>query len=109
MSERSQFLYRVQTTRPEMLSEGPTEEEQESVGRHFRYLQGLTEEGTVLLAGRTLNTDPSSFGIVIFLASSEQEATSIMQADPAVAEGVMRAELFPYQASLVGKAWADSE
>ena len=42
-----------------------------------------------MLRRRTLNTDPSSFGIVIFRAASEDEARATMLADPAVREGVM--------------------
>jgi len=57
----------------------------------------------VLLAGRTLNTDPSSFGIVILTADTEQEARRIMHNDPAVKARVMRAELYPYRIALLGK------
>ena len=101
MSEKSQFLYRIQPTRPAMLTEGPTPEEDAIVGQHFAYLQGLMAQGTLMLAGRTLNTDPSSFGIVIFFAGSEAEARAIMENDPAVRQGVMRAELFPYRIALL--------
>jgi len=99
---RMDFLYRIQPTRPEMLTEGPTPDEERIVGEHFGFLQRLTAEGVVLLAGRTLNTDPSSFGIVIFRAESEEEARALMMRDPAVAAGVFRAELFPYGLALVG-------
>ena len=96
------FLYRIQPTRPEMLTEGPTPQEEQRVGEHFRFLQQLTAEGVVLLAGRTLNTDPSSFGIVIFRAESEEAALRILNEDPAVAAGVFRGELYPYGLALVG-------
>lgn len=102
MSEKQTYLYRIQPTRPAMLTEGSTPQESEIVGQHFAYLQKLTQQGTVLLAGRTLNTDVSSFGIVIFRAETEAEAQGIMQDDPAVAQGVMRAELFPYRVALLG-------
>ena len=75
----------------------------DAVSRHFEYLQDLTRRDIVLLAGRTLNTDPSSFGIVILRAASEAEARALMLADPAVREGVMRAELFPYRIALAGR------
>ena len=94
------FLYRIQPARPEMLSEGPTDQEAAIVGEHFNYLKGLNEQGIVLLAGRTLNTDPSSFGIVILRAGSEAAAREIVTNDPAVRNGVMRAELFPYRIAL---------
>lgn len=95
-----QFLYLIQPTRAAMLVDGPTEQEAEIVSQHFAYLQKLMTEGTVLLAGRTLNTDPSSFGIVIFQAESEVDAQAIVDADPAVYNQVMSATLFPYRIAL---------
>lgn len=83
-----------------MLTKGATELEKKLVSEHFDYLRELTNNGTVVLAGRTVNTDVSSFGIVIFQADSEEEARSIMNEDPAVKSRVFRAELFPYRMSL---------
>lgn len=100
MDEQKQFLYRIQPARPEMLSQGPTPEEEAIVSEHFAYLQGLVARGVVLLAGRTLNTDVTSFGIVIFQAESQAAAQAVMENDPAVRQGVMRAELFPYRIAL---------
>jgi uncharacterized protein len=83
-----------------MLSVGSTPEEDQIISQHFAYLKDLTDAGVVYLAGRTLNIDPSSFGIVILTASSEQEACQIMQNDPAVKQQVMRAELYPFRIAL---------
>ena len=99
-SQILQFLYRIQPVRPEMLTSGTTEQEAKMVGEHFEYLKQLTNAGTVLLAGRTGNTDTSSFGIVIFQADSEEIARKIMNEDPAVKSRVFRAELFPYRMAL---------
>lgn len=98
-----QYLYRIQPTRPAMLTEGPGAEEGRLVGEHFEYLKNLTEIGVVQLAGRTTNTDPTSFGIVVFAADSDEAARAIMQHDPAVAGGVMRADLFPFSVALLGR------
>jgi uncharacterized protein YciI len=98
----SEYLYKVQPTRPQMLTEGLTPEEDQAVGAHFKYLRDLTERGVVLLAGRTKNTDSTSFGIVIFRASSLASAREVMNGDPAVRAGVFRAELYPYSIALVG-------
>ena len=98
-----EFLYRIQPLRPEMFVEGPTSEESRRVSEHFEYLRELTERGVVILAGRTLNTDPTSFGIVIFRSDTEAAARVLMEADPAVAGGVFRAELFPYSVALMGE------
>jgi uncharacterized protein YciI len=104
----AQFLYRIQPIRPGFL-DASTPEEDRIVGEHFRYLQQLAEEGTVLLAGRTLNADSSSFGIVIFQVSSELEARRVMNDDPAVQKGIFRATLFPYHIAIKAKRWIDGE
>jgi uncharacterized protein len=95
-----QFLYRLQLVRVAMLVEGPTAEEAAIVGEHFNYLAKLTEDGVVLLAGRTLTTDERTFGIVVFIAPSESEARELMNGDPTVKKGVMKAELFPFSVAL---------
>ncbi|MBP6776361.1 MAG: hypothetical protein KA151_03805 [Piscinibacter sp.] len=95
-----QFAYRIEPTRLAMLSEGPTEREAGTVARHFAYLSDLTDRGHVLFAGRTLTADEHSFGIVVFEAASADAARRLMQGDPAVAEGVMRATLWPFRVAL---------
>lgn len=93
------FLYRIQPTRPEMLTYGPTEQEAATVSEHFLHLKEATERGVVILAGRTLTSE--SFGIVIFNAENQEEAEMFMRSDPAVRGGVMRAELFPFGLALL--------
>jgi uncharacterized protein YciI len=101
-----EFLYKTTAARLGMVTEGPSEHEKEIVNRHFSYLKSLTEQGTVLLFGRTQNSDATTFGIVIFRADSEKEAQLIMSGDPAVKEGVMRADLYPYKvAGLSTRDW----
>ncbi len=95
----TQYLYRIQPIRDGFLIES-TPEEDRAVADHFKYLQRLTEEGVVLLAGRTLNTDLSSFGIVIFEAEDDAAAREVVRNDPAVQASVFRAELFPYRVAL---------
>jgi uncharacterized protein YciI len=84
-----------------MLAEGPTREEHEVITAHFEYLKDLQEQGILIMAGRTLNRDESSFGIVIFNAESEEEAEEIMEGDPAVRQDVMIAILYPYRVALM--------
>ena len=102
MAEKSLYVYKIQPVRQEMISEGRTPEEDRIIGEHFTYLERLTQKGVVLLAGRTLTDDYAGFGITIFLAESRQAAEKIVRNDPAVAERVMRAELYPFRAALVG-------
>ena len=92
-----EFLYVLRPTRLGMLVDGPTAEESAALGRHVEYLQALTENGTALLYGRTQTADERTLGLVIIRAGSAEEAGERMAADPAVAEGVMNAELFPYR------------
>ncbi len=91
------FIYIIRPTRADMLASGPTALEEELIEKHFLYLQDLTDQGVALLVGRTLNTDATAFGSVIFQAESLSNAKNIVEADPAVKEGVMGAELFPYK------------
>jgi uncharacterized protein YciI len=105
----SQFLYKLHPTRTAMLIEGPTPDEKASVGRHYAYLLELVDKGVVILAGRTMTADIHTFGIVILNASSQEEAAAIMQADPAVREGVMEASVFPFRIALFSGANASPE
>lgn len=102
MIDPTLFLYKIQPARPGMLTDGSTPEEDLIISQHFDYLKELTDRGIVFLAGRTLNTDPSSFGIVIVTVDSEQAARELMHNDPAVKQQVMRAELYPFRLALVG-------
>jgi uncharacterized protein len=99
--EKQQFLYKLKLVDRLTDDKNWTDKENESVGRHFGYLQKLLQDKTLILAGKTKGLDPSTFGIVIFQADSEDEAQSIMNGDPAVKEGIMTAELFPYQIALM--------
>jgi uncharacterized protein YciI len=101
--KKPQWLYYLQPTRPGMLTEGPTIEEAKTVTNHFAYLEDLTGKGVMILVGRTQNSDESSFGIAIFEAEDESAARTIMENDPAVRGGVMRATLYPYKVALMRK------
>lgn len=91
------FIYIIRPTRATMLTSGPTATEENAINEHFLYLQNLTRMGVAILVGRTLNTDSSAFGSVIFQAETHSDAKEIMSKDPAVLAGVMAAELFPYK------------
>jgi uncharacterized protein len=101
--EEKQWLYHIVPSRMAMLKEGPTSEEGKALQGHVKYLTELTAKGTVILAGRTQTDDDSTFGIVIFRAPDEAAARKIMEGDPAVAGGVMKAKLFPYVVAFKGK------
>ncbi len=91
------YLYRIQPTRTEMLTDGGTKEENATIQAHFEYLQALHQAGVASFVGRTLTTDADTFGLVVFDAADETIAQSIMEKDPAVKTGVMQATLFPFR------------
>ncbi|SDJ21396.1 Uncharacterized conserved protein YciI, contains a putative active-site phosphohistidine [Ferrimonas sediminum] len=95
-----QFLCRLSPTRDDMLAQGPTPQESAAIDAHFRYLAELTEQGSVLMAGRTLVTDERAQGLVILKVTNEAQARALMLADPAVSEAVMRMELLPFRVAL---------
>lgn len=94
------YIYRIQPVRPAMLSEGATAEETRITGEHFAYLQRLMDEGVLILAGRTLTSDYSAFGIAIFQARDDEHMQQITAADPGVAQKLFRAEWYPYRIAL---------
>jgi uncharacterized protein len=104
----NQYLYRLLPVRIEMVTVGPTPEEQAVVSEHFTHLTALTEQGVMLLVGRAQDNSPRTFGIAIFQAESEEQAQAIMNSDPAVRKGVMHADLFPFRIALAGKIEADA-
>jgi uncharacterized protein YciI len=95
-----QFIWRLVPARLEMVTKGPTPEEQQQLGAHFAYLQGLEAKGSLILAGKTSRDDETVFGVCIARAESEEAARALMQGDPAVQSGVMKAELFPFGVAL---------
>ena len=100
--ETKQFIYVLKLTPRLLDAKNWTEQDEQIVGRHFRRLQQLHKEGRVLLAGRTLNeSDPSQFGVVVFEAADEGEARKLMEADDAVKEKIMTAQLFPFSVALI--------
>jgi len=100
---KKQYVYKLKLI-PELLDEKNwTEKENNIVGAHFNRLKEFTEKGIVILAGRTMNTDESQFGIVIFTAADDMEAEKFMKDDPAVKEKIMTSELFPFYVALLKK------
>jgi uncharacterized protein YciI len=102
--QKSQFIYVFDPVRPEMITnpDAWTEEDNRIAEDHFAYLKKATEQGTVLLAGRSL--DGHGPAVVIFEAASKEEACQFMENDPFVAYGLMRASLHPFRAALVRAA-----
>lgn len=58
-----------------------------------------TEEGTVILVGRSL--DGEGPAVVVFEAVTETEARRFMEGDPFISSGPMHGHLHPFRAALV--------
>lgn len=99
-----EYLYKLQLSSRLHDEQNWTEADNGIVAEHFGYLQKLLAEGNLILAGRTLNELSNSMGIAIFRANSEEEARSIMESDPAVQQGIMTAELYPYKVAVQEKS-----
>ena len=96
----STYIYKIQPVRPQMLAEGMTADEQRIAAEHFAYLQRLLDEGILMLAGRTLSSDYSAFGIALFEARDDEHIRQITAADPGVAQKLFRAEWHPFRIAL---------
>ena len=90
------WVYVVRLTREGAFA-APTAAETQAIDHHFERLKTAFDAGTVHLAGPALD---GAFGLVVFDADDEQAARRFMTEDPAVAAGVMRAELHPFCMSL---------
>jgi uncharacterized protein YciI len=98
----AQYLYQfLPGDRPDLTSDPQAwTSADEAIGeRHYRRLRAATDEGVVVLAGRS--QDGIGPAVVIFEADSDEAAVEFMNADPFVAEGLFTASLHPFRAALV--------
>jgi uncharacterized protein len=91
------YIYVIRPTRLDMLVTGLTPQEDAIITQHSDYLADLSRRGTVIFYGRTLTTGEATFGLIVFSAASAEDAQKIMAADPAVRQGVMRGECYPFR------------
>jgi uncharacterized protein YciI len=73
---------------------------------HADYLRTLVDQGIVLLVGHTAGT-PEGFGLAIFRADDLEQAERLVAADPAVAAGVLQAEVHPFDVTLHAGRWPE--
>ena len=91
------WLYILRPPR-QTFSDDMTEEEREITHAHVAYLQGLLDEGKLVLAGPALSP---LFGVVVLEADDEDEAKRIALADPFVSSGLQTFELSPFRVSFL--------
>jgi uncharacterized protein YciI len=63
------------------------------VDAHGDYLDALRRQGLLVLAGRCWD---GPYGIVVFEAADRRAAEAVVTADPSVAAGVQRADLYEF-------------
>ncbi len=98
-----QFVYVLRLV-PRLYSDSNwTKEDKTVLERHFARFQEAAKSGQLILAGRTSEPGDKTFGVAIFEASDEATARKFMQADPAIAGGLMTAELHPFAVALERK------
>jgi uncharacterized protein YciI len=98
-----EFLYVLRLV-PRLRSPGAwTPEDEAVVDRHFACLKERAAAGKVRLAGRTSEPEALTFGLCLLEAADEPEARALMESDPAVAQGVMTAELHPFRTAIRGR------
>ena len=78
-----------------------TEKENAVIAKHFERLSKAVAQGKVIMAGRTSEALPQTFGLVVFEAENLAAATQFMQDDPAVVAGLMIATVHPYVVALL--------
>lgn len=98
-----QFVYVLRLV-PRLYAEASwTKEDSEVLSRHLARFKEAAAKGQLILAGRTLTPGAQTFGVAIFEAEDEAAARAFMEGDPAVAGGLMTAELHPFRVAVQGK------
>jgi uncharacterized protein YciI len=99
-----QFIYVLRLVPRLHVDSAWTKEDDAVLKRHFVRFQESAKSGKLILAGRTSEPGDKTFGIAIFEAADEDAARKFMQEDPAVAGGLMTAELHPFAVALQRKS-----
>ena len=95
-----QFIYVLRLV-PRLYADANwTQQDNDALRRHFVRFQDAIKTGQLILAGRTSEPGDKTFGIAIFQAKDEAAARKFMEEDPAVAGGLMTAELHPFSVAL---------
>jgi uncharacterized protein YndB with AHSA1/START domain/uncharacterized protein YciI len=97
------WLYTFVALKRDDLLQTLTEEEKQQFGAHAQYISDRCKEGTVVFAGPC--TDMKGPACVVLDARTEAQARALMDNDPAVKNGLMKAELHPVRLSFV--RWRD--
>jgi uncharacterized protein len=91
MNEPRYFVYKVVPPRPTFDAD-KTKEENEIMGRHNAYWQGLMAHGNVLIFG-PVAASSGAWGLGVVKADEERELHDIAAADPAISSGLCTYEV----------------
>lgn len=92
------YLYFLHPIRP-TFTQDITEDEAMIMQAHFGYLKDLLSAGVLVLGGPC--TDGAAIAVAVIEAKSEAAARAIVENDPAVKQGLAKAELHPFRLSLL--------
>jgi uncharacterized protein YciI len=85
------FVYKLIPPRPTFAADA-TEKENEVMGQHAGYWQGLTAQGKVLIFGPVAFSS-GAWGLGVVRADEERELHDIAAADPAITSGLCTYEV----------------
>jgi uncharacterized protein YciI len=91
MTEPKYFVYKLIPPRPTFDTDA-TDEENEIMGLHLAYWQGLMAQGNVLVFG-PVRAPSGAWGLGVVTADSEQLVHEIGAADPAITSGLCTYEV----------------
>ena len=97
------WLYTFVALKRDDLLQTLTDEEKQQFGAHANYIKDRCKEGTVVFAGPC--TDMKGPACVVLDVRTEAEARTLMENDPAVKHGLMKAKLHPVRLSFL--RWRD--
>jgi uncharacterized protein len=90
----ARWIYRIVPVRAGII-DGPSDDEADAIAEHLDYRTALKRAGILIMAGRI---DPAAgvWPVTLFEAPDEESARAVMLTDPAVAQGIVTATLYPY-------------
>jgi uncharacterized protein len=103
MSEdKLHFMYVMHPTDPSKAAsrDAWTDYDRETFGLHMAHLNGLLDQGKLILAGRALDQGGDGLAICIYTADSAEEGQRIFEAEPFVTRGFCTAVLHPFSSPI---------
>jgi uncharacterized protein YciI len=100
--EKLQYMYLFRANDPAKAAsrDNWTSEDEETFNLHWANLNGLIEEGKLILAGRAYDPDGTGPAIVILEVDSEEEAQRIFDSEPFFTRGFATGRLHPFRVAI---------